>query len=121
MRRKKLLHRMKKVCGATISSFTSESPLRIVCATVAFGMGLDCTDVCQVMLFCFIIGCHNCSYSAILIVFCAFKFSSITLSLSLSPSCALDIVLCASVGGVLRGLATPTAKGVFSYTDPFLD
>ena len=30
-----------------------------------------------------IIGCHNCSYSAILIVFCTFKFSSMTLSLSL--------------------------------------
>ena len=25
------------------------SPLRIVCAMVAFGMGLDCTDVCQVI------------------------------------------------------------------------
>ena len=36
------------VKGQIISSFTSESPLRIVCATVAFGMGLDCTDVCQV-------------------------------------------------------------------------
>ena len=35
--------------GQIISSFTSESPLRIVCATVAFGMGLDCTDVCQVI------------------------------------------------------------------------
>ena len=32
-----------------ISSFTSESPLRIVCATVAFGMGSDCADVCQVI------------------------------------------------------------------------
>ena len=31
-----------------------------------------------------IIGCHNCSYSAILIVFCTLKFSSMTLSLSLS-------------------------------------
>ena len=30
-----------------------------------------------------IIGCHNCSYSAILIVFCTFKFSSMILSLSL--------------------------------------
>ena len=40
-----------------------------------------------------IIGCHNCSYSAILVV-CIFKFSSMTLSLSLSsPSCVLDIVL----------------------------
>ena len=28
-----------------------------------------------------IIGCHNCSYSTILIVFCTFKFSSMTLSL----------------------------------------
>ena len=32
-----------------ISSFTSESPLRIVCVRVTFGMGLDCTDVCQVI------------------------------------------------------------------------
>ena len=35
--------------GQIISSFTSESPLRIVCPTLAFGMGLDCTDVCQVI------------------------------------------------------------------------
>ena len=34
-----------------------------------------------------IIGCHNCSYSAILIVFCTFKFSSMTLSLSPSFVC----------------------------------
>ena len=32
-----------------IQSFCSVSPLRIVCATVAFGMGLDCPDVQQVM------------------------------------------------------------------------
>ena len=36
-----------------------------------------------VLFFVSIIGCHNCSYSAILIVFCTFKFSSMTLSLSL--------------------------------------
>ena len=29
-----------------ISSFTSESPLRIVGATEAFGLGLDCADIC---------------------------------------------------------------------------
>ena len=34
-----------------------------------------------------IIGCHNCPYSTILIVFCTFKFSSMTLSLSLSFMC----------------------------------
>ena len=28
---------------------TSESSLRIVCAMVAFGMGLDCTDVCMLV------------------------------------------------------------------------
>lgn len=28
-----------------ISNFTKSSPLRIVIATVAFGMGVDCTDV----------------------------------------------------------------------------
>ena len=36
-----------------------------------------------ILFFVSIIGCHNCSYSAILIVFCTFKFSSMTLSLSL--------------------------------------
>ena len=45
-----------------------------------------------ILFFVSIIGCHSCSYSAILIVFCTFKFSSMTF-LSLSPSCALDIVL----------------------------
>ena len=30
---------------------------------------------------------HNCSYSAILIVFCTFKFSSMSISLSLSFMC----------------------------------
>lgn len=32
-----------------IKSFSSQSPLRCVCATVAFGMGLDCPDVKQVV------------------------------------------------------------------------
>ena len=36
-----------------------------------------------IKFFVSILGCHNCSYSAILIVFCTFKFSSMTLSLSL--------------------------------------
>ena len=40
-----------------------------------------------ILLIVSIIGCHNCSYSAILIVFCTFKFSSMTLSLSLSFMC----------------------------------
>ena len=35
------------------------------------------------LFFVSIIGCHNCSYSIILIVFCTFKFISMTLSLSL--------------------------------------
>ena len=39
-----------------------------------------------ILFFVSIIGCHSCSYSAILIVFCTFKFSSMTL-LSLSFMC----------------------------------
>ena len=44
-----LLQSDDDVKGQIISSFTSESSLRIVCATAAFGMALDCTDVCQVI------------------------------------------------------------------------
>ena len=40
-----------------------------------------------ILFFVSIIGCHHCSYSAILIVFCTFKFSSMTFSLSLSFMC----------------------------------
>ena len=32
-----------------LKSFTRNSPLRIVCATVAFGMGVDCPDVEQII------------------------------------------------------------------------
>ena len=32
-----------------LKSFTRTSPLRIVCATVAFGMGVDCPDVEQII------------------------------------------------------------------------
>ena len=32
-----------------LKSFTCTSPLRIVCATVAFGMGVDCPDVEQII------------------------------------------------------------------------
>ena len=32
-----------------VKSFSSQSPLRCVCATVAFGMGMDCPDVKQVI------------------------------------------------------------------------
>ena len=32
-----------------ISSFTKQSSLRIVCATIAFGMGVDCPDVLSVI------------------------------------------------------------------------
>ena len=40
----------KSVQDSIITSFrNSDSPLRIVICTIAFGMGIDCTDVCQVI------------------------------------------------------------------------
>lgn len=38
-----------EVKSQIIQSFTKDSPLRIVCATVAFGMGLDCPNVRQII------------------------------------------------------------------------
>ena len=39
----------KEVKTQIVKSFNSQSSLRCVCATVAFGMGLDCPDVKQVI------------------------------------------------------------------------
>ena len=46
-----------------------------------------------ILFFVSIIGCHSCSYSDILIVFCTFKFSSMTLSLSFMciGYCAIEL------------------------------
>ena len=50
-----------------------------------------------ILFFVSIIGCHNCSYSATLIVFCTFKFSSMTLSLSLLH---VHWILCYSIKNI---------------------
>ena len=34
-----------------LQSFTKDSCLRVVCATIAFGMGVDCSDIRQVVHF----------------------------------------------------------------------
>lgn len=39
----------KDVKSQIINSFSKQSLLRVVCATVAFGMGLDCSDVMQII------------------------------------------------------------------------
>lgn len=38
-----------EVKDSIVSNFTKDSPLRVIVATIAFGMGVDCHDVCQVI------------------------------------------------------------------------
>ena len=38
-----------KIQENIIRNFTTSSPLRIVISTVAFGMGIDCNDVCLII------------------------------------------------------------------------
>ena len=38
-----------KIQENIIRNFTTSSPLRIVICTVAFGMGIDCNDVCLII------------------------------------------------------------------------
>ena len=133
MMRRKLLHRMKEVCGATSPMMKDEliveehqvdgTRLLIYIDIYTFAILVSQVRCCcnlyllsfivtmywtkflyelysnsRVLIHCIeghyfilffvsIIGCHNCSYSAMLIVFCTFKFSSMTLSLSLSFMC----------------------------------
>ena len=40
----------KSIQDSIVTSFgTSHAPLRVVICTIAFGMGIDCVDVCQVI------------------------------------------------------------------------
>ena len=109
MMRRKLLHRLKEVCGATSRMMKDELIVEehqvdgtrlLIMYWTKFLYELYSNSRVLIhyieghyfiLFFVSIIGCHNCSYSAILIVFCTFKFSSMTLSLT--PSCSLDIVL----------------------------
>ena len=109
MTRRKLLHRLKEVCGATrhmmddgLAILVSQVRCYYNLYLLSFIVTMYWTKFLYelysnsrvlihynieghyfILFYVSIIGCHNCSYSAILIVFCTFKFSSMTLSLSL--------------------------------------
>ena len=102
--RRKLLHKMKEVCGASYQYYdegrtnsgrtsSDRNPAFNIYLYVFVHRCISFLLASQVICYCILSHVINAHTLLLESVFSTFKFSFMTFSLFFSPSCALDIVL----------------------------